>query len=63
MLEVNYERRIMIYAFEWFWKWEASSKNNEKTVPILGGCGWVRIFYIITLITAAGDALGVGKEL
>jgi hypothetical protein len=45
------------------WKWEASSKNNENTIPLLGGCGWVRIFYIITLITAAGDALGVGKEL
>jgi hypothetical protein len=51
------------------WKWEASSKNNENyvsgSVPILssGGCGWERIFYIITLITFRGTAWGVGNEL
>jgi hypothetical protein len=40
----------------------ASSKNNENTVPISGGCGWARIFYIITVITAVGVALGDGRH-
>ena len=50
------------------WKWEAFSKNNENyvsgSVPIClsGGCGWERIFYIITVITAVGVALGGGRH-
>ena len=27
-----------------------------------GGCGWERIFYIITVITAVGVALGDGRH-
>jgi hypothetical protein len=57
------------------WKREAFSKNNAKyvsvSVPVffrVGAAGRVgmlgeRIFYIITLITAAGVAMGEGKEL
>ena len=50
------------------WKWEAFSKNNANydsvSVPIFlsGGCGWERIFYIITVITAVGVALGDGRH-
>lgn len=40
----------------------ASSKNNENTLPILGGSDGVRIFYIITVITAVGVALGDGRH-
>ena len=40
----------------------AFSKNNENTVPISGGCGWERIFYIINVITAVGGALGDGRH-
>ena len=36
----------------------ASSKNNENTVPIQGGSLGERIFYIITVITAVGEAMG-----
>ena len=39
-----------------------SSKNNENTIPFLGGCGWERIFYIITVITAVGVASGSGRH-
>jgi hypothetical protein len=28
----------------------------------LGGCGWERIFYIITVMTAVGVALGDGRH-
>jgi hypothetical protein len=28
----------------------------------LGGCGWARIFYIITVITAGGVVLGDGRH-
>ena len=50
------------------WKWEAFSKNNANyfsgSVPIClsGGCDWARIFYIITVITAVGEALGDGRH-
>ena len=50
------------------WKWESFSKNNESyvsgSVPFFlsGGCGWERIFYIITVITAVGEALGEGRH-
>ena len=40
----------------------ASSKNNENTFPISGGSVGVRIFYIITVITAVGVALGDGRH-
>ncbi len=44
----------------------ASSKNNENnfsvSVPISGGCGWERLFYIINVITAVGGALGDGRH-
>ena len=40
----------------------ASSKNNENTLPILGGSYGERIFYIITVITAVGVALGDGRH-
>ena len=40
----------------------ASSKNNENTLPILGGSFGERIFYIITVITAVGVALGDGRH-
>jgi len=45
-------------AVKVFWKREASSKNNENTVPISGGCGWERIFYIMNLITFRGWCVG-----
>ena len=35
-----------------------SSKNNENTVPIQGGSEGERIFYIISVITAVGEAMG-----
>ena len=40
------------------WKSKASSKKNENTVPIQGGSEAERIFYIITVITAVGEAMG-----
>jgi hypothetical protein len=51
-----------LQVWEFLWKWEASSKNNENTIPISGGCGWERIFYIITVITAVGVASGSGRH-
>jgi len=44
------------------WKCIAPSKNNENTVPISGGSVGVRLFYIITVITADGEALGDGRN-
>jgi hypothetical protein len=40
-----------------------SSKNNENTIPFLGGSVGERIFYIITLITFRWRSIGIRDEL
>jgi len=42
-------------------KKQCKLQQRERSY-FLGGCGWVRIFYIITLITAAGVAMGDGRN-
>ena len=43
-------------------KKQCKLQQRERSCFFLGGCGWERIFYIITLITAAGGAMGVGRN-
>jgi hypothetical protein len=51
MPDLSFELSIFFLLQMFFWNVMASSKNNENTLPLLGGSLGERIFYIITLIT------------